>query len=159
MIYFWDTEADGFLEDATKIHCFSWKALGDDKVHSSKFDLDIFTEKGDTWIAHNQFGYDLPLMQKLGLINGFTADGIIGVDGSFVEMQFIDTLALSREWFPDLPRGHGLKPWSEYLGTYKPHIDDWHNLELEEYIQRCEEDVITTEQVFLYLADKLEIEI
>ena len=157
MIYCWDTEADGFLEDASKLHCLSYYCRSGGMYTSPTFTPNLF-EEGSTWVAHNQFGYDLPLLVKLGYIDDFTADSVT-IEGKKRNVQFIDTLALSREWFPDLPRGHGLKPWSEYLGTYKPHIDDWHNLELEEYIQRCEEDVITTEKVFLYLADKLEIEI
>ena len=156
MIYFWDTEADGLLEDATKLHCLSFKNL-EGNMFTFTEDFDMFSE-GSTWVAHNQFGYDLPLLVRLGHIQDFTVDSVTYPDGTKVSVQFIDTLALSREWFPDLPRGHGLDPWAKELGTYKPHIDDWKNLELEEYITRCEEDVLTTEKLFLYLADKLEID-
>lgn len=153
----WDIEANAFLQDATKIHCLCYKDLNGDLITLTDDFTDIF-KNGDTWICHNQFSYDLPLLVKLGHIQDFTADSVTYLDGTTVNVQFIDTLALSREWFPDLPRGHGLEPWAKELGTYKPHIDDWKNLDIGEYITRCEEDVLTTEKLFLYLADKLEID-
>ena len=157
MIYSWDTEANGSLQDATKLHVLSYKMLGHDVISETRNFDNLFAD-GDTWICHNQFGYDLPLLQKFGVINDFTTETVTLPYGEVRNVQFIDTLALSREWYPDLERGHGLKPWSIELGTYKPEIDDWENLPIEEYVRRCEEDVITTEKLFLHLAEKLGVE-
>jgi DNA polymerase III epsilon subunit-like protein len=159
MIHFWDTEANGLLDTVDKIHCLSFKRLNEDMMNTVHNDFNGLFRDGDTWIAHNQFSYDLPLLVKLGIIKDFTVNSVTTMDDTIINVQFIDTLALSREHFPDRPRGHGLLPWSKELGTYKPQIDDWENLELKDYIERCEEDVLSTEAVFLFLADKLGIEI
>jgi hypothetical protein len=158
-IYCWDTEANELLDTVDKIHCLSYKELGCDEVKTVTSDYADVFNIGGTWIAHNQFGYDLPLLVKLGIIKDFTCNSVTTMDDTVINVQFIDTLALSREWYPDLPRGHGLLPWSKELGTYKPQIDDWENLELKDYIERCEEDVLSTEAVFLFLADKLGVEL
>jgi hypothetical protein len=158
MIHFWDTEANGLLDTVDKIHCLSFKRLNEDMMNTVHNDFNGLFREGDVWVAHNQFGYDLPLLVKLGIIKDFTVDSVTLNDGGVVNVQFIDTLALSREWYADLPRGHGLEAWAKFLGTHKPSIDDWENLTLGEYVNRCEEDVLTTEQVFLFLADKLGIE-
>ena len=157
-VFCWDTEANGLLDTVTKIHCLSYKALDEDVQTVTDNYGDVFKE-GDTWIAHNQYGYDLPLLIKLGIIKDFTVNSVTMMDDTVRTVQFIDSLALSREWYPDLPRKHGLLAWSKELGTYKPTIDDWDNLELKEYIERCEEDVLTTEKVFLFLTDKLGVEV
>lgn len=157
MIHFWDTEANGLLDTVDKIHCLSFKKLNEGMMNTVHNDFSGLFQEGDVWVAHNQFGYDLPLLVKLGIIKGYTTDSVTKNDGTIVNVQFIDTLALSKEWYPDLPRRHGLESWAKELGTYKPQIDDWENLTIEEYVNRCEEDVLTTEQVFLFLADKLGI--
>ena len=52
----------------------------------------------------------------------------------------MDTLALS--WYLEPKRvRHGLEWWGEEFGVEKPVIDDWDNLEIGDYIHRCEEDV------------------
>ena len=153
--YCYDIEANGLLDTATKLHCFSYKSLGGDMVTVT--DVDAPFKEGDTWVAHNHFGYDLPLLVKLGILKDFTPNTVTYMDGTVVNVQFIDTLALSREWYPDHPEGHGLKAWAKKLGTYKPEVEDWIGLSLEEYTNRCENDVLTTEKVFMFLCDKLEI--
>ena len=159
-IYFCDIEANGLLEDATKIHCLSVKPLhgkvsthiGDYSTHIGAFNND------DTLVWHNGFGYDLPLLEKLLITRACNINSITLPNGIVRRVQLIDSLALSREYWPDNPRGHNLEAWAKFLGTHKPFIEDWENLPVEEYIERCENDVITTEKVFLYLADKLGIE-
>lgn len=158
-LYFTDIEADGYLEDATKVHCLSFKSNTGTKPltildnFKDFFDIPI---DGDTIIFHNGFGYDLPLLRKLGHLKSY--DPLHNTVNKR-HIQVIDTLALSRYWWPDNPNGHSLDAWAKRLGTYKKPIDDWHNLPIEEYVERCENDVLTTEKVFEFLADKLEIEL
>lgn len=162
MIYSWDTEANGLLEDATKVHCLSYKPLNSTCSTRIEYYSTFFESlvDGDTLVAHNQFGYDLPLMVKLGFIDDFNVlPDSITVQGVKKNVQLIDTLALSRFWWPDLPRGHGLEPWAKFLGTHKPDIQNWDNLPVEVYVDRCENDCITTEGVFNYLCEKLNIEL
>ena len=157
--FFCDIEADSLLDTATKIHCLSAKSLNGDCKTLVRYFKTFFEAliEGDTLVFHNGFGYDFALLVKLGVIKGFTPTTITLMDGEVVQVQLIDSLALSREFFPDLPNGHGLEAWSKRVGTHKPFVDDWENLPIEEYISRCEHDVISTEAVFKYLATKLEI--
>lgn len=158
--YFCDIEGNGLLEDITKIHCLSAKTLGGD-IWTTTNDWeyqDLFCD-GDTIIGHNFLGYDYPVLEKLGIIKDWTTTTVTLMDGTVKQVQLIDTLAMSREYWPDNPAGHGLEAWAKKLGTYKPHIEDWHNLPIEDYIERCEEDCLTTEAVFIYLCEKLGVEL
>ena len=146
-IYFCDIEANGLLEVATKVHCLSSKTLnGAVKTYIGDYQeyFDSLTEN-DTMVWHNYYGYDYSVLEKLGAV---VPDYV----------QTIDTLALSREWWPDHPIGHGLEAWAKKLGTYKPIIEQWDGLPIEDYIERCEEDCRTTEALFMCLCDKLGID-
>jgi hypothetical protein len=158
-IYFCDIEADGLLEDVTKVHCLSVKPLNNDVMTMEGANDWIFAHAAtdSTFVFHNSFGYDYAVLQKLGVIKDYSLETITLMDGTVRQVQNIDSLALSREWWPDNPRGHGLEAWAKYLGTYKPEISDWENLPIEEYVRRCEEDCRTTEKVFLFLAERLGI--
>lgn len=164
-IYFCDIEGNGLLVEKdgnppiSKLHCMSVKALGWEPVTYTDIDtlrgwLGVLRDN-TTLVLHNGFGYDMDALVKLGVISGYNLTTFTLPDGTIKNVQIIDTLALSREWWPDNPRGHGLEAWAKYLGTHKPEIEDWHNLPIEEYIDRCENDVITTEKVFEFLIDKL----
>ena len=137
-----DIETDGL--NPTKIHCLSYKASRDGEV-SSTTDYqemrDLFhTEK--VLIGHNIVRYDIPAVEK---ILGVT----LGED-----VQIIDTLALS--WYLNVNRGkHGLESFGEDYGIPKPFIKDWENLSVEEYINRCEQDVMINERLYNTLMMKL----
>lgn len=158
-IYSCDIEANGLLDEATKLHCLSVRTDDENYTYCGGLVRRFFDmlEDSDTLVWHNGFGYDLPLLVKLGVIKDFTPTTVTLLDGTVKNVQLIDSLALSREFHPDKLTGHGLEAWSKQLGTHKPEINDWHNLPIEEYISRCENDVITTEKVFLYLCEKLGI--
>jgi uncharacterized protein YprB with RNaseH-like and TPR domain len=156
-LYFLDVEANGFLEDATKVHCLCVKPQGSEDIRVFD-DTDLsrtrygngnimhfmeMMEPHDTLVWHNGFGYDVPLLELFGVPSRCD----------------IDTLALSREWWPDCPRGHGLDAWGKHLGVIKPKVDDWDNQPLEVYIERCSMDVRITEGVYDYLLDKMGIEL
>ena len=160
-IYFEDIEANSLLEGLTKIHCLSSVTLADDVVTYTKDYSEHFLslKDGDTLVYHNGFGYDYPAMQKLGIIDDWDIDrNLLTVGGVTKEIQHIDTLALSREWWPDRPDGHSLEAWAKYLKTFKPQISDWENLPLSVYIDRCENDTITTKKLFIFLCEKLGID-
>jgi DNA polymerase I-like protein with 3'-5' exonuclease and polymerase domains len=122
-----DVEADGLLEQATKIHVLSWEA--EDKTIHSTHDYDIMRQvlmSAKELIGHNIVRYDLPLIEK-----------ILGISPS---AAVTDTLILSWYLEPSHIR-HGLDDWGKRLGVMKPKITDWDNLTPEEYAHRCEEDV------------------
>ena len=126
MIVF-DVEADGLLDQATKIHCLSYTSDGKDYKtifdYSDMRDL-ILSQHG--LVGHNIIRYDVPLIEK-----------ILGIE---IKARLFDTLPMS--WVLNLTRSkHGLESFGEDFGIPKPHINDWHNLTNEEYAHRCTEDV------------------
>ncbi len=128
-IYVFDIEADGLLEDATRIHCLSYTNLssGASATLISLNDIKDFIENADVLIGHNIVRYDIPLLNRL-------------VAQTSNKTKLVDTLPLSWYLYPERNL-HGLNSWGIDFGVPKPPIDDWENLSQEEYIHRCEEDV------------------
>lgn len=129
-----DTEADGLLEEATKLHILSCELQdgkvinisGSEVVRIKKF-LEYHLEKEIPVVAHYGVFYDIPLLERL-----------LGIDLS--RLMVIDTVALS--WYLNIEREqHGLDSFFEDYGIAKPVISDWENLTPEEYQNRCREDV------------------
>lgn len=150
-IWIFDIEANGLLEEkdgqppADKIHCLVLSMLSSDdyKIFYEK-DIPLFRKeiKNLKVVAgHNIFGYDLKLLNKLyGITYGYSK-----WDGH--RCKFVDTFMMSQYLWPDRPapkgmRGsHGLEAWGKRNGVWKPEVEDWHNLPLEVYVNRCIEDV------------------
>lgn len=138
-----DIEADGLLDTATKIHCIVAMELETGKLYADGlYDMLSLLETADTIIGHYIFGYDLPLIEKLH-------------PDTIIDAQIIDTLVMSREFWPDRPQGHSLNSWCKELGTIKPKIDDWSDQPLEVYVERCREDVYTTAKLYELLIGRL----
>lgn len=129
-----DIEADGLLDEATKIHVLSFNLFGntagdisgEDKDRLVKF-FNYHLDKNIPLVMHNGISYDIPLVEKL-----------LGLNLS--KLMVIDTLSIS--WYLNTDRAtHGLDSFFEDYGIAKPKIDDWENLTYEEYLYRCQEDV------------------
>ena len=124
-----DIETDGL--DPSKIHCLSYMDLdsGSDEVHtlSDYHDMRCLFDERPTLIGHNIVNYDVPVIERI-------------LNMSLEECDLIDTLPLSWYLYPKRMK-HGLAPWGETLGVSKPEIDDWENLDQEDYEHRCVEDV------------------
>lgn len=131
-----DFEADGLLDEATKLHVMSYQLVsmqspasfhGKEQVERIKAYFTYHIEKKVPIVMHSGISYDVPLAEKL-----------LGIDLS--DLMLIDSLALS--WYLNTNRQrHGLDSFHEDYGIEKPKIDDWENLSYEEYRHRCEEDV------------------
>jgi hypothetical protein len=139
-----DIETDGLMDDegelkkaATKIHCMSvnqfhegnWRmfTLTDpDKMKEFLSDVDCL-------VGHNIIRFDVPMLEKMLDIT--------------IHARKIDTLGLSWYLYP-LRNKHGLDSWGNDLGIEKPKIADWQNQTIEEYINRCEQDVRINTEVF-----------
>lgn len=137
---FFDIEADGLLDEATKIHCFCASVYeGNREIYkvslSTKKAILQFMEfeKISVFIGHNIILYDFPLLKKL---YGFTFSGLA-----------MDTLAMSWKLFPDQEK-HGLAYYGDLFGVPKPYIEDWQKGEKAEYVIRCETDVVITSILF-----------
>ena len=126
MIVF-DVEANGLLDDATKIHCLSYTTDG--VIYDTLFDYNgmrdlLLNEQG--LIGHNIIRYDVPLLEKILDIR--------------IKARLFDTLPMSWVLNYNRPK-HGLESFGEDFGIPKPKIDDWQNLTQDDYRHRCVEDV------------------
>ena len=127
-----DIESDGLLDSITKIHCLSYQKYSDSKLVDTGTlteyeDLRMFFITNKVLVGHNIVIYDIPAAEKILDIK--------------INCTLIDTLALSWYLFP-VKIKHGLEQWGNDLGVKKPEIKDWINLDIEDYIQRCETDVV-----------------
>ena len=139
VIRVFDIETDGL--DPTLIHVVSWSDdMGQPKsTHDYEEMRSLFTD-GVTLCGHNIIRYDIPAVEK-----------ILGIE---VKSRLIDTLGLSwylNYWKPK----HGLAECGVEYGVPKPKIDDWENLDKEEYRNRCEQDVRINQVLWKNLDYKL----
>jgi len=129
-----DLEADNLLDEVTVIHCLSWyKSDGTSGSITDYSDIVVFMEQQEILVGHNIILYDNPVIRK-----------ILGIT---LNCRMIDTLGLSWYLYPTL-KIHGLEAWGDSLGVKKPHIEDWKNQSLSDYVHRCETDVIINTLLF-----------
>ena len=116
-----DTESDGLLDQATKLHVMSWTEDGKPQSTNNYDKMREVLVNADKLVCHNAVRHDMPLLNKL-----------LGLDLKYP--QFVDTLILS--WYINYDRPkHGLATFGN-----KPEVTDWKGLSYEEYKNRCEED-------------------
>ena len=153
-ILVFDAEADGLLDTATKIHCLSYKEHGQPiKTVTTKKDMQELFSRDVYFAGHNVVDYDRRLMKLI-------------YDIDVPLEKFIDTRYLSMH-LNDFLNNHSLDSVSRRYGFQpKVEIEDWKNLSLEEYIERCEVDTDINYKVFaemykdlmgLYEGDREEI--
>lgn len=141
--YIFDVEANSL--DPTKIWVLSWHNIDTNKSGSitdypkmRRFLL----QEDMTLIGHNIIRWDKGVLERL-----------LGIK---INARLIDTLPLSWYLYPKREK-HGLGFWGEDLGISKPVIESWEELPIEEYINRCEEDVKINLQLFKNQIALLEI--
>jgi len=120
-----DIEGDSLTP--TKIHVLSYQ--DQDKVVSLT-DYDSIREwisKQKVLIGHNIVMFDIPVLERL-----------LGIK---IKAKLIDTLFLAWYLYPERSR-YGLEWFGEDYGIPKPKVEDWQNLPLEVYVNRCEQDVL-----------------
>lgn len=113
-----DTEANGLLREATRLHILSYKMKNKKLGSLSGSELDRWRKffeyhikNGIPVAGHNFIGFDVPLWEKL-------------LDLDLSELMVIDTLMLS--WYLNVKRElHGLGTFEADYGTPKYHVDDW----------------------------------
>lgn len=141
MIVF-DIEADGLLDEATKIHCLSFKDLSKSSGVVTMYDYSLmkdFLLQQSILIGHNIVMYDVPLLEK-----------ILGIK---IKAKLYDTLAMSWVVNTERPK-HGLESFGIDFNLQKPVVEDWHNLDREVYGKRCEIDVRINTQLWHNLIQK-----
>lgn len=137
-----DIEADGLLDNVTKIHCLSYTKDGNEIITLTNYEemIEFLSDDSLELVGHNIIRYDIPVLEK-----------ILGIT-ILNRLRLIDTLALSWYLYPENSK-HGLEHWGEVFNVPKPMIQDWENLTLQEYKNRCEQDVRIN---YLLLKDQLE---
>lgn len=126
-----DSEGNGLRPDL--LYCLSWENNGTKKTVTDYNEMRRFLSEHDVIIGHNIILYDIPNLER-----------VLGVKYSGTA---IDTLVLSWYLYNER-RTHGLEDWGTELGIPKPEISDWENLDLEEYIHRCESDREITKRLW-----------
>lgn len=136
-----DIEADNLLDKATKIHCIVCKDMLTGKQHIFHDEVDEradieqadaivhgvrFLSEADVIVGHNIISYDIPTIQKFY--------------PRFKPKKVIDTLTLSRLFYPDRQNGHSLESWAPNFSKQKVQNEDWSVL-TPEILKRCQSDV------------------
>lgn len=135
-----DIEADGLLEEATKIHVLAYTEGEKVKYTHDYEEMANILLREKFLIGHDIIRYDIPVIER-----------ILGIE---IKSRTIDTLALS--WYLNHNRiRHGLEYYGEEFGISKPEIEDWKNLSQKEYAHRCVEDVKINKELWLGLKKKL----
>ena len=124
-----DTETDGLAYDCSKIHVLSYTTDGDEYISTDDYNemRSILSKENTIFIAHNAISHDMVVFNRL-----------LGIPLDY--KKYIDTLWVSRYLYPDRA-SHGLDAIGKEHGVAKPKIDNWENLNYEEYAHRCVEDV------------------
>lgn len=142
-----DTESDGFLEQATRLWCACIIDLQDNSVRTFTPDnidsLCSTLEQYDTLVGHNIIGYDFPLLRKL---YGFEYTG-----------EKIDTVLISRTQRPNRMSPptckappNSIEAWGYKLGDYKIQHEDWTQYS-EQMLDRCIQDTKLNVKVYYSL--------
>lgn len=140
-----DIEADGLLNDITKIYCVSYVVVGEWKLISitTPEEIKAFFNAGYTYIGHNIKDYDLVAIKR-----------IYGIDTDNV--SYMDTLFVSWYVFPKLKK-YGLDDFGKLFGIEKVKIanDAWKNLSTELATERCEGDVKINSKLYVNIISRL----
>ena len=140
-IVFLDIETDGLRP--TVIHCVITKRPNEDHcLHTCRESLFEELARGGHVCGHNYIGYDGPVLKKLWNIQ-------------VNEDRVLDTLVMSRLFYPDMDGGHSLDKWGSRLGCAKGSHDDWTQLS-PEMIKYCMQDVTVTEKLYSKLNEQLQ---
>ena len=131
IIRVFDTESDGFRNEATRLWCIAARDLesrqerffGPDDIEAGL----RYLMEADIVVAHNYIGHDLPLITKLY--------------PWFSPPAYEDSLILSRLYNQDRIGGHSIDAWGERLGQAKPVHEDWTQYS-EEMGERCRKDAL-----------------
>lgn len=147
-----DTESDGFVEQATVVHCAVVKILDGASRRFRPTQIKEFLAYLDTFdvlIAHNFIGHDGPLLKKL-------------FNWEF-QGKVVDSLIMSRLLNPkrSVPfncpnKGvgpHSIEAWGYRVGRGKPEHNDWEVFS-EDMMHRCSEDTEILELTYKELREE-----
>ena len=150
MRYCFDIETDGFLHEATQIHCIVLKDIDTGEVFVLRKDESLSKlEQAELIIGHNVIKFDLPVIKKF-------------YPSFKTKAKIFDTLVATRLLYPDIkdndfkrlnfPKNcigkHSLKAWGYRIGNYKDQIEtDWKQF-TPEMLEYCIQDVEVTHSLY-----------
>lgn len=150
MRYCFDIETDGFLHEATQIHCIVLKDIDTGEVFVLRKDESLSKlEEAELIIGHNVIKFDLPVIKKF-------------YPSFKTKAKIFDTLVATRLLYPDIkdndfkrlnfPKNcigkHSLKAWGYRIGNYKDQIEtDWKQF-TPEMLEYCIQDVEVTHSLY-----------
>ena len=171
-----DLEADGLLEDATRVHCASFIEVPKESQEKNEPRACILTDIHDILYLLStgelkestkestacKYSNKLTDSRFISLPIKLVGHNIIGYDlpllkklyGFQFEGEVVDTLVLSRLLYVDRRKSHSLESWGETLGIKKPEHNDWSTIS-EEMIHRNQEDVRINYRLYRMFKDKL----
>jgi DNA polymerase-1 len=163
--YIFDVEANGFLEDATRIHCLVLQDIDTGDVFSChdqpdqtataltiRHGLDILAA-ADLIVGHNCIRYDIPLLDKLYGFKprGKVRDSLIMARVLHSDIDESDNILHKRGELPGRLFGsHSLEAWGYRLKFPKIGLDieDW-SVWTQNMHDRCVNDVKLTRKLYL----------
>jgi DNA polymerase I-like protein with 3'-5' exonuclease and polymerase domains len=157
-----DTEADGLLDAATKIHCIVIVDLASDQIYEygpgQIDDALAHLARASYLTGHNITGYDLPLLHRLynwtPSVSCVIVDTLITSRLIFPHLLELDqkAMAMGDPSLGKLTGRHSLEAWGQRLGMPKLGIDNEAWAEWTPKIQeRCVGDVRLTKALSRFL--------
>lgn len=160
--YVFDHESNGFLNEATRIHCLAYKDI--DTGEAKAFALSE-VERGvhdlmqaDLLVGHNVIKHDLPLLEKIypwfHYDEAKVQDTLVLSRLVFADLSDIDGTGDFHKVEPKLTGSHGLKAWGQRIAHNKGDYDggfDEFSPEMLEYNIR---DVEVTARLWRLIQDK-----
>jgi len=145
-IFIGDLEADGLLQEASRVWCGAFLSYPDEKEYTfdnkSVDNIPSFLS-GNVVVFHNGSGYDMPLLNK-----------IYGAE-KCKNIVMLDSLKMSQMMFPDIKghsKPHSIEAWGNRFGIKKPEHEDWSRY-TPEMLHRCVEDVKIGYKLIEYIVD------
>lgn len=143
----YDIEGDNLYNDVTQLWCAVMVDLPTGKVKGYRpEELDKFVcdlSRAKLRAGHNILDFDDPTMKKL-----------YGLELS--ESTAVDTLVMSRLFYPDRPGGHSLGSWGIRLHCHKGDFNDFSKF-TEEMYEYCLQDGLVNYKLLQYFLKNLKM--
>jgi len=140
-----DIETNGFLDDATNVHCIVAYDIDGKKPYVFKGDecrvrFPNFARNVSQFIMHNGLSFDAPMLNKL-----------CGTE--IKDNSILDTLILSQLFNPMRDGGHSLESWGERFKFPKGSVESF-DYYTEDMLEYCKQDVNITYKLYNYLKEE-----
>jgi DNA polymerase-1 len=140
-----DIETNGFLNEATNVHCIVAYDIDGKKPYVFKGDecrvrFPNFARNVSQFIMHNGLSFDAPMLNKL-------------CGTKIKDNSILDTLILSQLFNPMRDGGHSLESWGERFELPKGSIENF-DYYTEDMLEYCKQDVNITYKLYNYLKEE-----